>query len=113
MELENYFDFVDDKVIRLKNTRIGIETILREYHLGATPEEIVIRYPILSLHQVYATITYYLANKQAVDDYLEKIKQQQEMAWGEQERHPSQFLMSLRKRLDHQRELLLKKEMRA
>ena len=43
MELESYFDFVSDKAIRLKGTRIGIERIFEDYELGATPEEIVIR----------------------------------------------------------------------
>ncbi len=110
MEIENLFDFVNDKAIRLKNTRIGIETILREYHLGATPEEIVIKYPTLSLQQVYVTITYYLVNREVVDAYLERVRQQQEEAWKEQEYHPSQFVKSLRKRLDQKRKILLKKE---
>jgi len=108
MELESYFDFVSDNAIRLKGTRIGIERILQDYELGATPEEIVIRYPSLSLQQVYAAITYYLANRKAVDAYLERVRQQQEEAWEEQERHPSEFVRSLRERLNRQRETFLK-----
>jgi len=108
VELESYFDFVDDRCILLKGTRIGIETILQDYELGATPEEILIRYPTLSLQQVYAAITYYLANRQVVDAYLEKVRRQQEDAWQEQQRHPSEFVRSLRERLEHKREMLLK-----
>jgi len=108
VELESYFDFVDDRCIRLKGTRIGIETILQDYELGAMPEEILIRYPTLSLQQVYAAITYYLANRQVVDAYLEKVRRQQEDAWQEQQRHPSEFVRSLRERLEHKREMLLK-----
>jgi len=108
MELESYFDFINDNAIRLKGTRIGIESILKDYNLGATPEEIVIRYPILSLQQVYASITYYLANREAVNAYLERVKQQQEEAWEEQEHHPSEFVRSLRERLERQRQIFLK-----
>ena len=107
MELESYFDFISDNAIRLKGTRIGIETILQDYELGATPEEIVIRYPSLSLQRVYAAITYYLANREVVDAYLERVRRQQEEAWQEQQRHPSEFVRSLRKRLEHKRQMLL------
>ncbi len=40
MELENYFDFLSDEDIRIKGTRIGIETVLEDYLEGASPEEI-------------------------------------------------------------------------
>ena len=108
MELETYFDFISDNAIHLKGTRIGIETILLDYELGATPEEILIRYPTLSLQQVYAAITYYLANREVVDAYLERVRRQHEEAWQEQQRHPSEFVRSLRKRLERKRQMLLK-----
>lgn len=108
MELESFFDFVGKNAIRLKGTRIGIERILKDYELGATPEEIIIRYPTLSLQQVYAAITYYLANRKAVDTYLERVREEQEKAWQEQDSHPSVFLRSLRERLNQQRELFIK-----
>jgi uncharacterized protein (DUF433 family) len=62
MELESYFEFIGEDAIRVAGTRVGIETILRDYEAGAGPEEIVLHYPTLSLEQVHATITYYLAN---------------------------------------------------
>lgn len=108
MELESYFDFINDNAIRLKGTRIGIERILQDYELGATPEEIVIRYLTLSLQQVYAAITYCLANRKVVDAYLERVRQQQEEAWEEQQHHPSEFVRSLRERLERQRQIFLK-----
>ena len=67
MELESYFNFVNGHAIRIAHTRIGIETIVRDYLEGASPEEIVLRYPTLSLEQVYATITYYLSHQSQVD----------------------------------------------
>src|SRR3972149_2701038 len=71
MQLEDYFDFLAPDDIRLKGTRVGIETILYDFlQRGRTPEKIAATYPSLSLEQVYATITYYLHNAEAVSRYL-------------------------------------------
>ena len=71
MKLEDYFIFLATNDIRIKNTRIGIETILYDYiYRSRTPEEIAKTYLSLSLEQVYATILYYLHNKQAISEYL-------------------------------------------
>ena len=66
MELESYFDFISEDAIRIRGTRVGIETVVRDYLHGAGPEEIVLHYPTLTLEQVHATITYYLANQDKV-----------------------------------------------
>ena len=55
-----------------------------------------------------AAITYYLANRKAVDAYLERVKQGQEEASEEQERHPSEFVRMLRERINKQRQTFLK-----
>lgn len=71
MQLEDYFDFLAEDDIRLKGTRVGIETILYEYiHREQSPETIASTYTSLTLEQVYATILYYLHNKEAVSKYL-------------------------------------------
>jgi uncharacterized protein (DUF433 family) len=71
MQLEDYFDFLAPNDIRIKGHRIGIETILYDYiHRSRTPEEIQRDYSTLSLEQVYATILYYLHDKEAVGKYL-------------------------------------------
>ena len=108
MELENYFEFICEErsnqhAIRIAGTRVGIETVLRDYQEGASPEEIVLRYPTLSLEQVYATITYYMANREKVEAYLERVRQQQDEAWQEQQRKPNEFVRALRERLERHR----------
>jgi uncharacterized protein (DUF433 family) len=71
MQLEDYFDFLASDDIRVKGTRIGIESILYEFiHHGQTTEEIAERFHTITLEQVYATILYYLHNRTAVDAYL-------------------------------------------
>lgn len=71
MLLEDYFDFLTPNDIRIKGTRIGIETVLYDYiHHSRNPEQILASYPALTLEQVYATILYYLHNRLDVEAYL-------------------------------------------
>jgi len=105
MILESYFEFINENTIRISGTRVNIETVLRDYNEGASPEEIVLRYPALSLEQVHATITYYLGHNEPVDAYLDRVKAQQMEAWASQQKQPSPFVQSLRKRLDKRRQL--------
>lgn len=113
MELEKYFEFIDEGTVRIAGSRVGIETLLRDYQEGASPEEVVLRYPTLSLEQVHATITYYLANREEVDRYLEQVRHRQEEGWREQQRQPSEFVQALRERLVKQRGTLHRKKMEA
>jgi uncharacterized protein (DUF433 family) len=80
MQLEDYFEFEKfdspygpfDR-IRIKGHRIAIERVLEFHKQGLSPEEIVrTHYPSLELREVYATILYYLHNKQAVEGYLQR-----------------------------------------
>ena len=98
MELEDYFDFVQEDVIRIKGNRIDIEIVLEDYLEGASPEEILLRYPTLSLKKIHATILYYLAKKEEVEAYLERVRQLDEEAEQEQLRNPSPFVVELRER---------------
>lgn len=96
MELESYFEFVSPEEIRLKGTRIGIETVLEDYLEGASPEEIAVRYRNLTLEQVYATLLYYCQHQAEVDAYLEAWRAETEHAWRDQQRHPSPAAKRLR-----------------
>jgi uncharacterized protein (DUF433 family) len=107
MELESYFDFLSRDDIRIKGTRIGIETVLEDYLEGASPEEIAARYRTLTLEQVYATITYYLRNQREIDGYLERWRAYTEAASQEQQRNPPEFVRELRDRIQRKREALL------
>lgn len=97
MRLEDYFDFLAPDDIRLKGTRIGIETILYEYtHRGQTAEEIARRFQSLTVEQVYATILYYLHNKEAISDYLADWLEHGRRAREEQQSNPPPFIDKLR-----------------
>ncbi|MFL5807482.1 MAG: DUF433 domain-containing protein [Roseiflexaceae bacterium] len=97
MQLEDYFDFQMPLDIRVKGTRVGIETILWDYlELGLFPEQIATRYSTLSLEQVYATITYYWHNQAEVDAYLRAVETEIERQRREQETNPSPAVLRLR-----------------
>jgi len=69
--IADYFNVITSTDIRLKGTRIGIETILYDYlDRSRTPEEIAQTYPSLTLEQVYATILYYLQNQDDISHYM-------------------------------------------
>jgi uncharacterized protein (DUF433 family) len=81
MQLEDYFEFErfdtefgPGEEIRIKGTRLAIEVLLEEFLQGATAEQIQQNYPTASREQVYATITYYLHNQEAIDAYLERSR---------------------------------------
>lgn len=101
--VESYLEFLDSGEICIKGTRVGIEIVLRDYLGGAGPEEIVLRYPTLSLEQVHAAILYYLRNAEELNRYLKEWQEQGEAAWQEQQRHPSEFVQALRKRIEMKR----------
>ena len=59
-------------VVRVGGTRVTLDTVVRAFIRGATAEEIAQQYPSLSLPDIYATISYYLQNREDVEKYLEK-----------------------------------------
>lgn len=97
MQIEDYFDFLAPDDIRIKGHRIGIETVL-DAHLrrGRRPEEIVASYPSLSLEEVYATILYYLRNREAIDQYLTDWREFGRTAREHQRRNPPALVARLR-----------------
>ncbi len=83
MQLEDYFDFLSPTDIRIKNHRIGIDTVLAYYLEGYSAEEILATLPTLSLEEIHATITYYLHNRPTVDAYLAELARWREQHYQE------------------------------
>lgn len=98
MQLEDYFDFFAPNDIRLKGTRVGIETILYDFiYRSQSPDTIALRYPSLMLEQVYATITYYLHNKDSVSAYLSEWIEHGKKMRIEQAHNPTPTMLRLRR----------------
>src|SRR5690349_7794116 len=62
---------MDEKgVIRVRGTRVSVDTVLHAFEEGATAEEIVQQYPSIGLANVYAVIGYYLRHRAEMQNYL-------------------------------------------
>lgn len=96
--LEDNFMFLAENDIRLKGTRVGIETILYEYiHNSKLPEVIANHYYYsLTVEQVYATILYYLQNQEEVGAYLNDHLKFCQNAREEYEKNPPPGAVRLR-----------------
>ena len=96
MLLAEFFDFLAPDDIRVKGHRVGIETILFDYLDGLTPEEIALRYPTLSLKEIYTTIAFYWRNQAEIDAYLHSIEAHEAKMRREQEQNPPDVVKRLR-----------------
>jgi uncharacterized protein (DUF433 family) len=69
--------FREDKsgAIRIGNTRVLLELVIRAFRDGASPESIVQRYSTLPLSDAYTTIGYYLRHPQEIETYLDQRRQ--------------------------------------
>jgi len=57
-------------VVRVTGTRVPLETVVRAFHEGATPEDIAQDFPTVTLGRVYAVLAFYLSHRGEVDAYL-------------------------------------------
>jgi uncharacterized protein (DUF433 family) len=62
--------------LRVGNSRITLDVLVREYEEGADPEGIVRGYPTLNLADVYGAIAYYLRHKAELDEYLRRRREE-------------------------------------
>ncbi len=66
--------FWEDGTIRVANSRVTLDTIVRQFKLGATAEQIQEDFSSLSLREIYAVLAFYLEQTAYVEDYLRKQK---------------------------------------
>jgi uncharacterized protein (DUF433 family) len=64
--------------VRVGDSRVLLELVIRAFQDGATPESIMQRYSTLALSDVYAVIAYYLRHRGEVEQYLARREQQAE-----------------------------------
>ena len=69
-------DYVEhrDEGYFVAGTRVSLDSVVWAFLRGESPEGIVESFPALSLEQVFGAITFYLANRPAIDPYLEQGK---------------------------------------
>ncbi len=55
---------------RVAGTRVSLDSVVYAWLSGYSPEGIVESFPSLTLEQVHGALTYYLANREEIDEYL-------------------------------------------
>lgn len=91
--------------IRVGGTRVTLESVIADFHRGATPEEIVHDFPTLKVADVYHVIGYYVAHRAEVDAYVQRQHDESERIrreW-EAEHPPTLTKADLLARLDAKR----------
>ena len=97
MQIEDYFDFQAPDDIRVRGSRIGIETVLYDYLCRhRTAEEIQLAYPTLTLEQVYATILFYLHEPGRLGDYFAGWVEYADRSRMEAREHPDPAWLRIR-----------------
>jgi uncharacterized protein (DUF433 family) len=97
----------EDGTIRVKGSRVTLDSIVRQFKLGETAEQIQHSFPSLSLREIYGAIYYYLENTDAVEEYL---RQQDQVAEEGQHFIESHFdTRELRARILARRSQLVRK----
>lgn len=92
--------------IRVGGTRVLLEVIIARYQQGGTPEQIHESFPTVKLADIYAVITYYLENRELVDEYIRQQDEAGAALLREMEaNHPEMFVLQ-----DKFRKLLAQRE---
>ncbi len=90
--------FLKDGVYWVANSRVSLDSVVDEFLSGSSPETIVTDcFPVLSLEQVYGAITFYLANRSQVDNYLQQQRASYEEKWKAAKRNDPDFYERLGK----------------
>jgi len=62
-----------DGAFKIAGTRVSLDSVVYAFRDGKSPETIAYDcFPTLTLEQVYGAITFYLANREEIDAYLEE-----------------------------------------
>jgi len=69
----------DSGAVRIGDTRVLLELVIRAFQDGATPEAIVQRFPTTTLTDIYSVIAYYLRHRALVERYLTERERQAEV----------------------------------
>jgi uncharacterized protein (DUF433 family) len=65
----------DSGALRVGQSRVLLELVVRAFQDGSTPESIVQRYPSVTLGDVYGVIAYYFHHKADIERYLAEREQ--------------------------------------
>ena len=82
--------FWKDGSIRLKGTRLLLDTIIGAHQRGDCPEEIFEAFPSneYKVADIYSVLAYYLSNREKIEKYLAKRQKEADEFWKQIESDP-------------------------
>jgi uncharacterized protein (DUF433 family) len=72
------FTVTEFGTIRIADSRVSLDSIVHNYKLGATAEQIAYSFPSLKLKDIHLAIAYYLTHRDEVEEYLHQQKNESE-----------------------------------
>ncbi|WIG58948.1 MAG: hypothetical protein OJF49_001695 [Ktedonobacterales bacterium] len=101
MNHENENEYVQHRNgnVYIGKTRVTLDTIVRFWRMGQTPEQIHEDFPTVSLAAIYGTVAYYLDHREEVDHYLREIDEKWRVERAKAEAADPEFYANMRKRL--------------
>ena len=67
---------LENGAVRVRNSRVTLETIVHRMQMGNTVEEIHDGFPTVSITQIEEILAWYFDNKAEADEYLQQIEAQ-------------------------------------
>lgn len=77
-KLPECLELTEDGYLRFRGHRIHLEHVLELYTDGYSAEMIAAEYPTLGLAAVHHAIAFYLENRAAIDEYLSRVRRENE-----------------------------------
>jgi uncharacterized protein (DUF433 family) len=93
---KTYVQADEQDVLRVGNTRVMLDSVVASFEKGHSAESIRCQYPALTLEDVYGAIAYYLANREQVDEYLQRQAAQWTALRDAAKQEPSEVVQRLR-----------------
>ena len=78
----------EDGSIRVRNSRVTLETIVIRSRMGDTVERIHSGYPTVLVSQIKQILAWYFDNKAEVDEYIQQGEEEAERIWQRIESQP-------------------------
>lgn len=76
---------LENGAVRVRNSRVTLETIVHRMQMGNTAEEIHDGFPTVSVTQIKEVLEWYFNNKAQADEYLQQVEDEGERLrlWAE------------------------------
>ncbi len=96
------FTMTEYGTIRIADSRVSLDSVVHQFKLGSTAEEIAHSFPSLKLADIYSVIAYYLNQRDEAEGYLQRQEAEAEALRKQLESDPERqaAIAELRERIE-------------